>query len=199
MPHGVCAPSQVMDLAARAGDNPSTQVLLSWTVPTASSGILLGYEIRFVTGTNSITTRNWSGAILVGGTPIPGVTGTMQSMTVSVTPGTTYKFALKSRDASGWSVMSNVAITISRSLTKDVTLAWNASSSEGKPLFPDLAYRMYWGTSSGQYAQSQDVGNAKQFTVQGLTWGVTYYYAVKAFSLVAGQESVFSNEVSENK
>jgi hypothetical protein len=71
---------------------------------------------------------------------------------------------------------------------QNVTLAWNAVT--------DVAgYRLHYGTASGNYAQSQDVGNTTTATVSSLTPGVTYFFVVTALN-TAGLESLPTNEVS---
>ena len=69
-----------------------------------------------------------------------------------------------------------------------VTVAWD----ESNPV-PD-GYILYWGTSSGNYPDSHDVGNATQYTIPGLQDGLTYYFAVKAYD--DGNLSAFSQEIS---
>lgn|GEM_PF-1387440 len=71
------------------------------------------------------------------------------------------------------------------------TLFWNASP-EG-----DLGgYRIYHGASSGSYTAVFDVGNVTQYTINNLTDGETYYFAVTAYD-TSGNESGFSNVVSK--
>ena len=69
-------------------------------------------------------------------------------------------------------------------------LAWQASPSS-----PDIdGYRVYYGTSSGNYTQHIDVlGTGTLATVASAPAGSTYYYAVVAFKAAA--ESTRSNEV----
>ena len=63
-------------------------------------------------------------------------------------------------------------------------------------IHPDLAgYIIYYGTSSGNYDVSLDVGNWTSTTIAGLDDSETYYFAVTAYSIY-GEESDFSNEVS---
>lgn len=70
------------------------------------------------------------------------------------------------------------------------TLAWDPNSE------PDLAgYKLYYGTSSGSYQQSINVGNLTQYSLSNLQDGVTYYFAVTAYD-TEGNESGYSNEVS---
>ena len=69
-----------------------------------------------------------------------------------------------------------------------VTVAWDANDP-----VPD-GYILYWGTSSGNYPNSHDVGAATQYTIPGLQDGLTYYFAVKAYD--DGNESAYSQEIS---
>ena len=69
-------------------------------------------------------------------------------------------------------------------------LAWNASTSPGV-----TGYRVYYGSSSGNYTNSLTVGNVTTATVSGLTAGVTYYFAVTGTD-TTGLESPFSNQAT---
>ena len=69
-----------------------------------------------------------------------------------------------------------------------VTVAWDANYP-----VPD-GYILYWGTASGNYSDSHDVGAATQYTIPGLQDGLTYYFAVKAYD--DGNESAYSQEIS---
>ena len=72
-----------------------------------------------------------------------------------------------------------------------VTLAWDASTA------PNLGgYKLYYGTSSGTYPSSVDVGPSTTYTLTGLTPGQTYYFAITAYDTGGTTESDFSNEVS---
>src|SRR5207245_9008613 len=69
-----------------------------------------------------------------------------------------------------------------------VTLAWDPNTE------PDLAgYKLYYGTSSGPYQFSVDVGNLTSYTLSGLLEGRIYYFAATAYNSSLG-ESGFSNE-----
>ena len=60
----------------------------------------------------------------------------------------------------------------------DVTLAWDANSES------DLAgYIVHWGTASGAYSHSKDVGNTTRHTITGLQDGITYYFAATAYDI----------------
>jgi len=69
-------------------------------------------------------------------------------------------------------------------------LAWNSNSETNI-----AGYRLYYGSTSGNYTQSVDVGNVTQATLSNLTAGSKYYAAVTAYS-TASLESPKSAEVS---
>jgi hypothetical protein len=70
-----------------------------------------------------------------------------------------------------------------------VTLAWDANTE------PDLAgYKIHYGTASGDYSDSIDLGNTTQYTLTGLDEGVTYYLAATAYD-VDNNESAYSVEL----
>jgi hypothetical protein len=69
----------------------------------------------------------------------------------------------------------------------DVVLSWDPSGGAS-------GYKIYHGTSSGQYGTPIDVGNVTQSTVNSLTDCATHYFATTAYN-VAG-ESGFSTEVT---
>ena len=73
-----------------------------------------------------------------------------------------------------------------------ITLEWDAVSH---PLLE--GYVVHYGTYSGDYDVSLDVGNWTSCTIADLEEGETYYFAVTAYS-AEGEESDFSNEVSNS-
>jgi len=69
-------------------------------------------------------------------------------------------------------------------------LAWDANQET------DLAgYKVYYGTSSGEYINSIDVGDVTAYRLDNLLEDVTYYVAVTAYD-TSDNESDFSEEVS---
>jgi hypothetical protein len=78
----------------------------------------------------------------------------------------------------------------SQLMAADISLAWDASVS------PEVTgYNIYVGNSSGTYGAPITIGNQTTYTVTGLTSG-TYYIVATAFDAL-GNESAFSNEVSQ--
>ena len=77
-------------------------------------------------------------------------------------------------------------------------LTWDAptTNDDGTPLTDLAGYKIYYGTSPGNYTGRIDVGvETTQFTVKGLKSG-TYYFVVTAYN-VTRNESGYSNEVSK--
>ncbi len=72
---------------------------------------------------------------------------------------------------------------------KQVTLSWNPNSEPSI-----VGYKIYYGTSSGNYSAIIDVGNRTSYTITGLGLG-TYYFVVTAYN-AAGIESGYSAEVA---
>ncbi len=75
-------------------------------------------------------------------------------------------------------------------------IAWTAPtlSEDGSALTDLSGYRVYQGSSPGQYTVTKDVGQVTSFTTQPLDNG-TYYFAVTALDS-SGNESGFSGEAS---
>jgi len=93
------------------------------------------------------------------------------------------------------------ASTVSAASANGVTIAWIApvARADGSPL--SLAeiggYRIYYGTSEGDYPNRIDVGDstAVEAVINDLPAG-TYYFVVTAYD-TAGRESGFSPAVVE--
>src|SRR5690606_9118553 len=74
--------------------------------------------------------------------------------------------------------------------SQSVTLEWDPSPDA------DIAgYRLWYGTSTGSYQQSVEVGSTTSATLPNLADDQTYFIVVTAFN-AAGLESEPSNEVS---
>jgi hypothetical protein len=71
-----------------------------------------------------------------------------------------------------------------------ISLTWDSNTD------PDLGgYKVYYGTASGAYSHSTDVGNVTTFALTGLTKGQTYFIVATAYD-ASHNESGYSNEVS---
>ena len=73
---------------------------------------------------------------------------------------------------------------------KEVTLEWDANTE------PNIGgYVVHYGTQSGIYEHSLDVGNFTSAVISGLDPDTEYFFAVSAYSL-DGLSSALSNEVT---
>ncbi len=79
-----------------------------------------------------------------------------------------------------------------------ITLSWDppTTNEDGSPLTDLAGYKIYYGTSSRNYSFYINVGNVNSYTINNLTEGAIYYFAVTAYD-ISGNESKFSNEVSK--
>ena len=91
----------------------------------------------------------------------------------------------------GGSTSSTTDVTIS---TGSVTLSWDAptTNSDGSPLSDLAGYKVYYGTSSGNYTNSVDVGNIAGSSVSSLTPG-SWCFSVTAYD-TSGNESNYAGE-----
>jgi len=69
-----------------------------------------------------------------------------------------------------------------------VAVSWDISTG------PVSGYNLYYGTTSGDYDYSVNVGNSTSCTISGLQEGVTYYFAATAYNDI--DESDYSDEIA---
>lgn len=83
-------------------------------------------------------------------------------------------------------------------LSRSASLSWGASSSnvDGTSMNDLAGYRVYYGTSSGNYTNSVDIGIANSVVIDNLTPGSVYYFVITAYDS-SGNESGYSAEVSK--
>jgi hypothetical protein len=78
-----------------------------------------------------------------------------------------------------------------------VALSWDppTTNTDGTPLTDIAGYKVYYGTASGNYSLSIDVGNVTTYQVNNLTSGFTYYFVTTVYN-TSGNESGYSNEIN---
>jgi hypothetical protein len=78
-----------------------------------------------------------------------------------------------------------------------VTLSWNPSArnTDGTHITDLAGFKIYYGTSSGNYTQVVNAGYVTTYTVNNLNSG-TYYFVATAYD-TSGNESGYSNQVSK--
>ena len=189
------------DLAGNSGGSGDfTFTTLEATPPTVS--ISAPASGATVTGTITVTANASDNVGVVGvqvaldGVPL-GAEDTSAPYSVSwntaaVTLGLHTLTAVARDAAANQTTSLPVSVTVANT-TVQVTLAWDANTE------PNLAgYKIYYGTASGAYTVTIDVGNITTCTITGLQPGATYYFAATAYDSSAAQ-STFSNEVSAVK
>lgn len=103
---------------------------------------------------------------------------------------TVMPYRVHRRGLPAWLVVVSLTLVAGAEAAPSVTLAWDPNT-EG-----DLAgYVVSYGTQSGAYSASIDVGNQTIWATNQLTGGVRYYFVVQAYSS-SGLFSGYSNEVS---
>lgn len=91
-------------------------------------------------------------------------------------------------------------VVLGEALPSRVTIAWTApvTRADGSPLsLADIGgYRVYYGTTEGDYPNSIDVndGSAVEVTLNNLPLG-SYYFVVTTYD-VTGRESEFSTVIT---
>ena len=126
------SPAAVDDLAT--SDVTETAVDLSWTAPgdDGMDGLAYDYDIRY--STDQITTSTWSQSDQLEGEPDPSSGGVEEEYYVSVglSPGTEYYFALKTEDEAGnISSLSNIADVTTNDSSSDDDSDGDSSSDDG--------------------------------------------------------------------
>lgn len=83
-------------------------------------------------------------------------------------------------------------------LASTVVLSWNppSTNADGTSLNDLAGYKLYYGSASGNYSESIDVGDVLTYQVNNLSTGVTYYFTTTAYD-TSGNESGYSNEISK--
>ncbi|QJD81913.1 fibronectin type III domain-containing protein [Cohnella herbarum] len=166
------APTAIANAAATALSD--TSVKLTFTAPydddltlpgkSDAWGRVSGYEVRY--GKSSIDSSNWSSASKALIYAVPRVEGTGDEVTVrGLRPGTTYYFAIKSKDEAGnYSPISNTASAVTTGTSDNVApgaitslsasnaglrtaqLSWTAQGDDGA-IGTASSYDIRFGTS----------------------------------------------------
>ena len=115
--------------------------------------------------------------------------GVYDGISISVTDGV---------DTVSLAVFS-IEVLAKNSSTGSVTLSWTAPSEneDGSPLEDLSGYRIYWGTTSGNYSNSLTIDDTglTTYVIDNLAPG-TYEFVATSFN-AAGVESDYSNAATK--
>lgn len=218
----VTAPSAISTLAAGAAAPSSIPLTWTSTGDDAGVGTATSYDVRYSTGV--INAGNFDSATpFTTGVPVPQVAGTVQGVTVTgLTPGTSYQFAIKSKDeANNTSAISNVVgqstaaavdviapdavndLSANAASVSSIALLWTAPGDDGstgtattydiRRSTTDIT-EANWSsrTQLTNEAAPRVAGLLEILIDSGLSQGVVYYYAMKTRD-EEGNESALSN------
>jgi len=196
-----------------AGNTNSTPASYTWTIdttpPTVSStssltGVTLSTSITATFSetmdsstitTTTFTLKDSDNNAVTGIVTYSGTTATWTPSS-NLTSGTTYTATITTsvKDAAG----NNMTSDKTWSFTTLGILTWVAPTKnlDGTDLTDLAGYKVYYGTSSGNYTTPIDVGNVITYGVKTLSAGTTYYFTVTAYNTI-GNESDYATEVSK--
>ena len=119
----------------------------------------------------------------LSGTPEPQHLGTTADIVISVSDGELS------------AALPAFTLTVQAVATGSATLSWlpPTANTDGSPLTNLAGYRVYWGTSAGEYPNSVTLNNAglTRYVVTDLVPG-TWFFAATALNS-SGAESTFSD------
>lgn len=122
----------------------------------------------------------------ISGMPSSGDIGTYQSITIKVSDGQSSV------------ALASFSIEVVATATGSVTLGWQAPTqkTDGSPLTNLAGFKIYWGTTPGDYTNSVTLSNpgVTTYVVDQLT-PATWYFVATALD-GGGVESNFSNAAS---
>lgn len=123
----------------------------------------------------------------ISGTPGSADIGTYQGITITVSDG--------QQSVS----LASFSIDVVATAVGSATLSWTppTQKTDGSPLTDLAGYKIYWGTSKGNYTHSATLSNPglTSYVIDQLT-PATWYFVATAFDS-SGVESSFSNAASK--
>jgi hypothetical protein len=126
-------------------------------------------------------------------------TGRLSGTPSAANVGTTTGIVISVSDGTASASLASFNIAVQAVATGSATLTWlpPTTNTNGTPLTNLAGYKVYWGTSQGNYTSSVTIMNPGLATyVVGNLTPNTYYFTVTALNS-AGTESVFSNVASK--
>ena len=170
-----------------------------WVAPSAGTIQITG-NASHPASTGGVTVSIRKGSTILWQQAL--TTSTSYNVTTAVTAGQAIDFHINRGADGNWTndtTAFDPTITLTTGGTAppppsgggSATVTWNANTES------DLSgYRVFYGTSSRNYPNSISVGKVTSATINGLTVGTTYYFALKAVD-TSGNLSGYSAEVTK--
>src|SRR3989338_1185731 len=168
--------------------NVATGVAINIVITVTFSETMTASTITTATFTVTGVTGAVAGTITYSGTT---ATFTPSANLVHNTPYTVMITA-GVKDAAGNAMASSY--TWSFTITANIRLTWNAptTNEDGTDLLDLAGYKIYYGTSSGSYTTTIDVGNVTTYTFSNLSPAI-YCFVITAYNTM-NNESGYSTE-----
>lgn len=164
-------PTSLTYYAVQGASNPPSKTI-TVSRPYSSSATLTASDNRSwltvsPTSTSMTSSKNLTVAVNTSGRGA----GTYNA-TITIKVGTWY-----TKTVPVTLVISPTTSSPPTTTTKSATATWNAVTST-----PITGYKVYVGEAPGQYSRTITVGTVTSATVNSLTVGKTYYFAVSAYN-----------------
>ncbi len=176
------SPSSLTFYAVQGGTNPPKQTLTFTKVPTYTATLTASDNATWLTVSPSSQSETTRATITVA-VNISGLAAGTYKATITVKEGTWFTQSVPV------TLIVSPATSTPSSTTSSATLTWNAVSGTVS------GYKVYVGEAPHLYTRTINVGTITTSTVNSLTVGKMYYFAVTAYN--SAGESTPSNEVSK--
>lgn len=175
-------PSSLTYYAVQGATNPPTQTLTFTKVPTYKATLTASDNATWLTVSPTSQSETTRATLTVAVNTSGRAAGTYKA-TITVKEGTWFTQSIPV------TLIVSPATSSPSPTTSTATLTWNAVTGTVS------GYKVYVGEAPRLYTRTLTVGNVTSSTVNSLTVGKMYYFAVTAYN--SAGESTPSNEVSK--
>ncbi len=177
------SPTSLTYYAVQGGSNPPNKTITVSRTRTSTATLTASDNRSWLTVSPTSTSMTTSKKLTVAVNTSGRGAGTYNA-TITIKVGTWYTRTVPV------TLIVSPANTPPPSTTSSATLTWNAVTGT-----PVSGYKVYVGEAPGSYTRTINVGTVTSSTVNSLTVGRMYYFAVTAYN--SAGESDPSNEVSK--
>lgn len=174
-----------LTFSAMQGTNPQNQTLSINRVQTYAVTLTTSDNATWLTVSPATGTMTTSPAKLTVAVKSSGLAAGTYKATITIKVGLWYTGTIPVT-----LIVSPSSTQPPPSTTSTASLAWNAVTG-----VTISGYKVYVGEASRQYTRTITLGTGTTYTVNSLTVGRTYYFAVAAYN--SAGTSPYSNEISK--